>query len=374
MRDVVKWSFTERRSNEEIAQLLHTTPQYVAWVLQEAAEWLLVRDRQLDQLQPVQPLQSNLEQQLRDGYPHLKKVHIVFAGKVKTDAQYAGLVQQWGRAAAQYFDRLAEDAEQVGVELHVGVSGGQTILEVVSQLPERDRPRVHFYGIALVGRGFLRKSSLVGPETNATIGWARSGRNPGQCHFATVSPYDKQTSETASLEQRRGDIVAHIQELAAIPSIRQAVKDLQVVDVVFASLGIVNPSGTNPGYSNAQIDRLSMTGLVKSLGVSPEELSAQGAIGDLSYCFFNADGEEQPRDHRGKNLPKEYWRFFLTAGHFNPNQQGLEFYRQMVENKETVIVIAGIHKEAAIHAALKAKLFNVWFTDEATARYILALK
>ena len=384
MRQIVKWSFQERRTNEEIAGLLHEqrslenphNTRYVQWALEEAVKWLSYRDQQLDQMQRVEPAQDDLEQQLRDRFPHLQKVHIVFAGNVKTDAQYAGLVQQWGRAAAQYFDRLAEDAEQVGTELHVGVSGGETILEVMSHLPERERPHVHFHAIASIGRRHLPKSSLVGPETNTTIGWARSGRMPGHCHYVTVSPYDKQTRETASLEQRRKDIAEHLQELAAIPSIQEPIKKIGELHLAFASLGVVNPSGTNPGYSNAHIDQISMTGLVKSLGVSPAELAAEGAIGDLSYCLFNVDGQDQPKYAHGENLPKEYWRFFLTAGHNSPNEQGIDFYRQMVANKknnQTVIVIAGLHKEAVIRAALKGKLFNVWFTDEETARNILAV-
>jgi Putative sugar-binding domain len=329
-------------------------------------------------MQRVETTQDRLEDQLRARYPHLQHVHVVSAGKIKTDVQYAELVRQWGVAAAGYFDRLAEDAEQVGTHLHVGVSGGETILEVMSQLPERERPHVHFHTIALIGRGLLKTSTHVGPETNATIAWARYGRIPGHCHYATVSPYFLENLKEKNMtpEQRRKEIAVQLRDLAENEAIKKFIMHIDHVapHVVFAGLGVVNPSGTNPGYSASQVDRLAMTGLLKPLGITAAELTAEGAIGDLCYCLFNAEAEGEPKNAQGRKLAKEYWRFFLTAGHYNPEEQGLEFYRKMVANKannQTVIVIAGTQKDAVIRAGLKGKFFNVWFTDEETARNIL---
>jgi DNA-binding transcriptional regulator LsrR (DeoR family) len=52
---------------------------------------------------------------------------------------------------------------------------------------------------------------------------------------------------------------------------------------------------------------------------------------------------------------------------------GIEFYKRMVEKENQVVVIGGVQKEAAIHATLKAKAFNHWFTDEIAARTILEM-
>lgn len=387
MRQVARWSFEQGLKNKEIAALLHkkrlienpNNVRYVQFALDEAGKWLLREEQNSQRMKRVETSGDRLEEQLRARFPHLQKVHVVSAGKVKTDAQYAALTRQWGVAAAEYFDRLVEDAEQVGTHLHVGISGGETILEIMSQLPERDRPHVHFHALALIGRGLLHNSSHVGPETNATIAWARSGRMPGHCHYATVSPYypDDLKEKNMTPGQRRREIAVQLRDLASNKAIKKYIMGLDPIapHIVFAGLGIVNSSGTSPGYSNSQVDRLTITGLLKPLGITAAELAAEGAIGDLCYCLFNAEAEGQPKNAQGKKLPMEYWRFFVTAGHYNPEEQGLEFYRKMVanqDNNQTVIVIAGTHKEAVIRAGLQGKLFNVWFTDEETARSILA--
>jgi DNA-binding transcriptional regulator LsrR (DeoR family) len=43
----------------------------------------------------------------------------------------------------------------------------------------------------------------------------------------------------------------------------------------------------------------------------------------------------------------------------------------MVKDDKRVILIGGLFKTPAIMAALRGKLFNVWFTDEDTARKVL---
>lgn len=106
-----------------------------------------------------------------------------------------------------------------------------------------------------------------------------------------------------------------------------------------------------------------MMGVLRPLGIKPEELSAEGAIGDLCCSPFDSEG-------RGK----DNWRFFLAAGHYDPKRRGVDFYRKMVEDGKSVIVMVGAYKVPAIVAALKGKLFNVLVTDEASAREIIATK
>ena len=81
---------------------------------------------------------------------------------------------------------------------------------------------------------------------------------------------------------------------------------------------------------------------------------------DLGYSFF---------DDNGKG--KATWRFFLTAGYFEPRLNGVEFYRQMVKDGKKVVVLAGTYKARAILTGLKAKLFNVLITDQDAARNVL---
>jgi len=365
--------YAARQSNKTIAERLHKSTPYVKWLLEESVDWLVRQQERLALSERVETPQNRLEKELHDRFPHLQKVQIVSPGNMRREGDYATLIRQWGVAAAEYFDKLVEDAERRDGFLHVGVSGGETILEVMSQLRERDRPNVHFHATSLLGRGRLDKSSHVGPETNVMIGWARSGRNPGHCHFGTVPPYDcKGIRDEKTSDERREVIKRELSHWAQTEEIKKVIKNNEDLDVIFAGLGLVNPSGTNPAYSQSHIDRLTMTGLLKPLGIDPSELAAEGAIGDFSYCLFNADGNEQPRDAHGNELPKDRWRFFLSVGHYSTQHSGIEYYRQLVKEKKRVIVIAGVYKEPAIRAALKGKFFNVWFTDEETARNILA--
>jgi DNA-binding transcriptional regulator LsrR (DeoR family) len=239
-----------------------------------------------------------------------------------------------------------------GRPLHVGISGGETLLSFANAVTECQREHVHIYTSALVGRGRLRdEASHVDPLVNATVLWAKCGRLPGHCHYATVPPYDALT---------RGQIGGELRELLKRQPIREVIADMNRINVAFAGLGLVKP--TNPGLAN----QLTMTGLLEEI-VPREALDREGATGDLAYCLF---------DETGNRSTKYNWEFFLTAGACgdDPEGRGLGFYKQMVKDrkqKKKVIVIAGSLKQPAIGPALKAKLFNVWITDANTARWAL---
>ena len=171
-------------------------------------------------------------------------MQIVPSGKIRNDAQYAALVHEWGRLAAEYLDRLAEDAERLDYELHVGLSGGETVLEVVSQLPDRDRPRVNFHALALIGHGQSRNSFYVGPETNATIAWSRSGRMVGTCHYATVPPYSFDIKKFKP-DERRSEISSGLDELWR-HSIKNVIIGMSDLNIAFAGLGVVDPAAASP--------------------------------------------------------------------------------------------------------------------------------
>ena len=47
-----------------------------------------------------------------------------------------------------------------------------------------------------------------------------------------------------------------------------------------------------------------MTGILKPVGIEARELAGEGAVGDICCCLFNADGDEQPKDVRGRKFPE----------------------------------------------------------------------
>ena len=357
----------------ELAEKLKIKRRDVRWLLEQSVAWLLREQSDLAETRKSESSFESLAAQLCTTFRCLQEVHIVPGGGTDSEAEDAALSSRRGLAAARYFDELAENADRLRKTLHVGVAGGESILDAVSQFPDRQRQNVHYYATALIGRGSLDNTSHVGPEINSTVAWSMSGRLPGHLHYGTVSPYDEELLRAEKIpHQRRFEIKAQLNGFADSPSIRKVVDKMSKINVAFAGLGIVKPVDPLCPSSRTGLGRLTMTGLLNNLGITPGDLAAEGAVGDISYCLFNAEGTDVPTDPAaGRPMSPEYWRFFLTAGHFL-TPKGINFYKDLVEQGDLVIVIAGTHKERAIRAALKGKLFNVWFTDESAARALLS--
>jgi DNA-binding transcriptional regulator LsrR (DeoR family) len=358
MRDIAKLFYREQHTKEDIAESLGIPRRRVADLLERARQLGIVRIYVEDER-----VHSPLEEQLKVKHPHLQDVFVVPCEKVETDGQYTSLLKQLADMAARYFQDLLDHHEG---DIHVGVSGGETVLEFVTAIPNQSREKLHVYATSCVGRGpAALRTSHVDPAVNATILWSKSGRLPGHCHYATVPPCDIPKSKYPS--DIRPAVAAEVEKLAARRPIRMVIEQMDELDVAFAGLGIVKPPQQQP----ALVNRITMTSLLKPLCLEIEnDLAHEGAVGDLSYCLFSAEGLDIPKDIDGRSMQKEDWRFFLSAGHYSKHS-GLEFYKDMVRRHKKVVVIAGPFKIPAVLGALKAEAFNVFATDEHSAREIL---
>lgn len=350
-------------NNGQIAETLQIDPREVRVLVRESTKWILAKLERLAELERANATEIQLERRLIKKFPHLKKVLIVPSVPDQSEAEYGKLAKRLAAAGAKYLDDLIDEAAKEGRELHIGVSGGETILEVVNSLQERTRLNAHFYATAYIGRAFVQHSSHVDPAVNAAVAWARSGRLADHCHYATVSPFYLSKRETMTLKEKRDEIAVQLNDLTqSLPSIRNHLKaSAEAINVAVAGLGVVVP----PKGARGLFNRLTGAKLLSSTTrITPEEIAREGAIADFSYCFYDSEGN-------GNN---EKWRFFLTAGDQDPERRGVLFYRKMVEDGQLVITIEGDYKVPAIRAALKGKFFNVWITDEQAARAILAAK
>jgi len=324
LRQVAKWYYADHVPKKEIAKRLHNIEiRGVTRRLKQARERGIVR------IEIPETVECGEEHELRQQFPHLRKIITV------PNAEYPELFNLWGVEAARYFEELTARGQH-----HVGISGGETLLTFCETLGTHRRDNVHIHTTALIGRGELASTaSHVDPLVNATILWSKCGRVTGHCHYATVPPYDGVTREK---------ITAELDGLAKRQPIREVIKRMDDITIAFAGLGLVK--------SKVLTSQLTMTGLLEPI-ISPEQLAEEGAFADLAYCLFDLNGATQDR-----------WRFFLTAGACDddPNRRGIGFFKQMVKDGKTVIVIAGTRKERAVYAALKAELFNVWITDRGT--------
>jgi len=359
-------------TNQEIAdslfnegQLTSRNAKKVQEIIDEAGVWLVQEHERLVALEQANSAEIALGSKLREKFG-LMDARVVPGGETHTALEYAALVRQYGRVAADYFDELASLAEDRRAELHVAVGGGQTILDMVGSLVDRKRPNVTYYAAGLVGRGRLSRNAHVNPSTNVTVAWARSGRFPDKLGYGTVPPYDIGPAMFRDLNRRekhnygRELIEAEIGKLTASRQVGMMLDDLiRNVNVAIAGIGIVQPTGVDANYGDAHGERLALTGLLKPLGIDPELLVEEGAVGDICYSMFDANGNGNQR-----------WEFFLTAG-YGSKFSGVEFYRHLVGRDRPVIVSAGHRKESAILPAMKAKLFNVLITDAYTAERLL---
>jgi DNA-binding transcriptional regulator LsrR (DeoR family) len=340
LRQIAKWFYDEGRTLEFIRDRLEVEtgkgpdPRTLRKMLKQA------RARDVVRIEFPQPRPENrLEQRIRSAFPHLQKV---IAVPVIEDERYRDLVARWGIEAARYFDELVLESS----DLHVGISGGETLLTFANSVREHPRRGVHIHTTALIGRGRLKEnSSHIDPLVNATALWLKCGCLPGHCSYATVPPYD-------SID--RSAVLREVDRFAKRPAIEAVLGEMNKISVAFVGLGLVNP----PKLTESAVNQLTMTGLLEDI-VSPATLAEEGALADLSCCIFDRSGETRDK-----------WRFFLTAGHnhTDPKRRGIGFFKEMVNDRKKVIVIAGHRKDEAIRAALDAKLFNVWITDENSAQ------
>ena len=354
---VARLRYEEKLNNIEVAERLGVGPKKAKELLERSGQFLLEEHKRLSEAGVGERIQDVLEMELKQRFGFLKRVVIAPGGKVESEEDYGKLIRRWAIAAANHFDEVVNSGKLRDKEgtLRVSMTGGETILETMTALDDHPRQGVYFYSGAFLGRGRMHGFSHVDSTTNATIAWARSGRLSGHCIYATVSPSESNYGlEEAPLKERMSALRGEVDAIGENSSIANVVRELDEVAVSFAGLGLV----TSPKGSRGLLNRLTATSLLRK-SVRENELAGEGAVGDMSYCFFDKDG----------NGRKE-WQFFLTAGHWST--PGVEYYREMVRRGKEVIVIAGAYKTPAIRAALKGQLFNVWITDEPTAREILA--
>jgi DNA-binding transcriptional regulator LsrR (DeoR family) len=369
---VAKLSFEERKNNTEIADILlqdkileskSTAGHHVQELVEEAGRWLMQEHARLAAINATATPEHKLAADLCRKFG-LLDARVVPGGDLHASTEYVSLMKKYAQAAADYFDDVANEAEEHAEELHVLVSGGQPILDMVSSLIDRKRPNVHYYAAAMIGRGSMTWAPHVGSETNATVAWSRSGRLPRHLCYGTVPPYDiaQDDLDAISDKQRRHEFGRDAigRQMRNLASSRYVTDTLNMmndkVNMAFAGLGIPHASRVEA----AHIERLTMTGLLKPFGIDPELLAKEGAVGDISYCLFDQKGQGRPS-----------WKFFITAGE-GTDHEGVDFYRQLVADGKKVIVIGGTRKEAALKPGVEAKLFNVLITDAFTAKGLLA--
>jgi len=327
MLEAARLFYVEDEAKQDIAERLRIDSRKVTALLKQARETGVVK---------ITLSGIAAEQKLRTRYPHLQRVMIVPGPRI-TAKKYPELLRQFAVVGANYFDELVQNHPR-GRELHIGITGGETLLEFAGAVPDRLRDNVFIHATSFVGHGkFGNSGTNVIPGVNAAVLWSRCGRILGNYEYATVPPppFD-------------------LDQMAGIPAIREVLDDMRLIDVAFASMGMVKPPKSAPKLRG----KLSMTQLLHQM-VSTDELVHQGVVADFANCLVDKNGNGRPE-----------WRYFLTAG-YGTEYSDVEFYRRMVEQKKKVVVIGGPFKIPALMAGLRGKLFSIFITDQHSAAAIL---
>jgi DNA-binding transcriptional regulator LsrR (DeoR family) len=332
----------EDLSKSEIATKLGIDRRHVAELLIRARQEGLIR------FDIFQSAAQEIERQLGERYPHLKKIIVRPGTKITSPDQYPGHVKQMGIGAAEFFEDLPGYFPR-RVNLNIGVTGGRHVLSLANALPNRERHNIYIQIPGLIGRGHDPKSTHVDPIVNASLLWGKCGYLPGHCSYTTVPPYPPAQPGPKARKAAR----TQIETVARNKAVSEVILAMDKIDVAFTGIGSVNPSVPSA------LRKVVAYSLLEHVVTLPE-LEAEGAVGSMGYCYFDEFGNG-----------REDWRFWLTAGHCSERDWGVEFYKRMVESNRIVVAFGNPFDIRPTVTALRAQMFNVLVTDEYSAKQIL---
>jgi deoxyribonucleoside regulator len=323
LRQVLKVAhlfYEQEMTKTEISHEIRASSTQVARLLAEAREQGYVR------IEFSPPKLYELGEQLKNKYDWLQAAVVVSYAD-----DLAFLRRMIGKAAAQYFEGA------VGAGATVALGGGDTMYEMVMALPQQVRDS-KLVPAAIIDTGPVL--THIDPVVLVTLLWVRSGRQPGHAHFATGLPMSKPLS--------RQKVKEEYEEFSRRKAVQEVLAEMRRADFLFASLGCLQ---ADPAYE--KLAPRPHKYLLENLKLTEAGLIKEGAIGDINYSFFAADGTTASE-----------WNIFPALG--------VEQVQAMVKAQKTVVVAAGRYKLAAVQAALKGRLFNVLVTDELAAKELLS--
>jgi deoxyribonucleoside regulator len=322
LRQVLKvaYLFYEKQMTKtDISHEIRASTTQVFRLLEEAKQQGYVR------VEFSPPKLYELEEQLKAKYEWLRDALVVSYAD-----DLAFLRRMIGTAAAQYFEAAVNEGATIAL------GGGDTMYEMVMALPSVER-NIKLVPAAIIDSGPVL--THIDPAVLVTILWVRSGRRPGGAHFATGLPLNKPVSRQKLKEE--------YEEFGRRKAVSEVLAEMKRADFLFASLGCLR---ADPDYE--KLAPRPHKFLLENMRTTERSLIKEGAIGDLNYSFFDAEGQTAPD-----------WNIFPALG----AEQG----RAMVSEGKTVAVAAGNYKLSSLQSALKGRLFNVLITDESAAKALL---
>jgi DNA-binding transcriptional regulator LsrR (DeoR family) len=322
---VARMHYLDKRTKTQIANELRVSNTQVARLLREAER------RQIVQIHVSVPPLEGLQNRLRERFSCLKEAIVLATGP-----DYMYQLATMGRAAADHFESILQDRPN----LKVGLSGGNTLYEVVEAFTDRDR-NIEIYPTALVARGPYLPDHMDQMLVISRM-WQKCGRKPDTAHYATVPPFER--AKTPDGIQKDNLL------LLKRSKVREVWNGMHDVDVILAGVGAIDVPEEYGRVRGRTILRP-----LSEIGITDKWLQRESIVGDISYSLFDKDGNQRP-DHN----------FFLTVGVNHLKHMAADY------PQKRVVLIAGKFKEAALKAALRGRLCNALITTDSTAEMLLS--
>jgi fructose 1,6-bisphosphate aldolase/phosphatase len=284
-----------------------TLPQVMAFIFEKSAI----------------PRRSDLEEQLKKLYPHLRELRVVDPG-IK---EYSAIQKTVAREAAYYLEEIAWAGAKIGL------SGGKTLYYLITYLEPERLSGLHLYPLTLTPI-----ITMPGLTANAMVGMMST-------KYPDTTAYNLPTIPVSSRKE-------YEKQMAANPEMLKIYRDIWETDIMVLGIGFL--TGPLPGFrALAQ----------QEMGLSAQDLAARGVVAEINHTPIDAQGEPM-LDGKDKELAALTQRVIGVGA--------LELRERAARPDRYVVAVAGApEKTEAIRACLKGKYFNVLITDAYVAEALI---
>jgi deoxyribonucleoside regulator len=335
------------KNQQEIAFHYHINQGEVSRCLQAAKEHGIVRT----EIDPS--FNDGLEGKVKEKFQHLKKVIIVPHVQNGAERIDPVLLQELGMECAEYLRTT------VHKEAKIGISYGTAVEAVISALGTLGEQGVSLPGGCIVLPLTNKMSSMVTGWTQAALIAQLVNALPSAKGRAFQLP-----------TLARDNIEAQIQAYRTHPEIQLVLSEIERMHHYIVGIGTIDYDGDfrpeedgvfrNVDHGRHYIATHQFNELIRQLGLV-DTLRNLKAVGEVLSQPFDRNGHfviDHPDLHELKEIVLAL-PYTILCQHVQQDTASI------------IAVAGGKMKHAAIHAAIRAKVFNVLITDSATAAYIL---
>jgi len=335
-----RWKYRgDGKTQQEIAGLMGISQAEVARYLKLAREANIIRIE-------VDPhFTVDLKQKLMETFPHLREVIIVPIAGIPEERSDL-LLSELGTECAHYFRTTVRHNAMIGV------SGGETINSFIRSI---GRFRDQDFSLPVACRIYplviLLTAEVIAITPAALV-----------ANFVSCLPDSRGKAfqlPSVITGGRRNVSVANIYK--ENPEIKALNSEIEHLGYYFVGIGCIDYSGRARHIRNArEISTHLFNSLIRDFNLLP------------ALKKYNAKGEclNQPFDENGNFLtakselePLRNFSLALPADTLSSHVEK--------QTANVVGVAGGLVKHEAVHAALRAKIFNVLITDSLTVEYVL---